>query len=182
MNIDDAQLRVLQKADLDLILEWRNSERIRQAMFSDAIISKEDHYNWFNSLAKDNAIYLIFEFQGQPVGVSNFKAIDPVHSRCLWGFYLGETNLPHGLGLVLGVHSLDYAFQRINIKKLCSEVLANNPISLSYHLRLGFALEGVLKRHVKKGSGILDVFSLAQFQEDWEIYRPMIINDIKNKY
>lgn len=172
----------MEKADLDLVLAWRNSARIRQAMFSEAVIIQEAHYKWFDGLAQDNSVHLIFEFQGRPVGVSNFKAIDAVNSRCLWGFYLGEPDLPRGVGLILGVHSLDYAFAGLSVEKLCSEVLADNPTSLNYHLRLGFTQEGLFKKHIKKESGFIDVIALAQFKTDWEQFRSSIIDDLANKY
>ena len=40
---DDCQLRPVLESDLGLIRQWRNSERIRANMFTDHIISSEEH-------------------------------------------------------------------------------------------------------------------------------------------
>ena len=45
-------LRMLEYRDLDLVLQWRNTDRIRKNMFSDHIISVDEHYQWFSSLDK----------------------------------------------------------------------------------------------------------------------------------
>jgi len=182
LRLMDGSLRLLQKDDLDLVLNWRNSKRIRESMFSDSIISKEQHYNWFESLSHNNSIHLIFEYCQRPAGICNFKEIDHLHNKCLWGFYLGEPDLPRGTGILLGFHSLEYAFGIMKIRKLCSQVLANNVTSMNYHIKLGFTEEGVWREHIMKNSEYIDVVNLAQFHYEWQIKRNVIIEILENQY
>lgn len=40
------QLREIKEQDLPLILKWRNSERIKHSMYSNEIITWEQHVSW----------------------------------------------------------------------------------------------------------------------------------------
>lgn len=182
MKISDGKLRSLEKDDLELLFNWRNSERIRASMFSDHIITREEHYSWFSSLKDKEVVYLIFELNNQAVGLSDFTDIDYVNNRCWWGFYLGENNLPRGTGLLMGYWSMEYAFSKIKIRKLCSNVLSKNTVSINYHKKLGFTEEGVFRQHIKKGNQYEDIVYLSQFDFEWQIKRDEIINTLRENY
>lgn len=182
MRIQDGLLRSLVKSDLDMVLEWRNADRIRHSMFTDDLISRDQHYAWFEALGQSNDIYLVFEWQHEPVGISNFKAIDQGNQTGFWGFYLGKTGLPRGMGVLLGYHSMEFAFGELGIRKLCSQVLVNNAVSLDFHKKMGFFEEGVLREHIKKEGKYLDVINMAQFNQGWKARKPIIIDAIENYY
>jgi len=173
--LSDYRLRVFHESDLKQVLKWRNSERIRQCMYSDHVISWEEHVNWFHRLQKDPAAeFLIFEFQTRPAGVVSFSNINSTHKRCSWGFYLGETDLPKGSGVALGYLGLHYGFEKIGCRKICGEVLASNEASVRFHRKLGFVQEGRFEKHVYKHGQFEDVLSFACFYEDWVKNKEMI--------
>lgn len=165
---DSYRLRLIEEADLEKMLEWRNSERIRAVMFNDQLIPMDDHRAWFERLKLEkNAICLIFEIKGTPVGVVNVVQIDKRNSRCFWGFYLGETGTPAGSGSVMGYCALEYIFEVLGFQKLCAEVLASNLKSIEFHKKLGFIEEGIFVKHVLKNNKYEDVIAMAHFNEKW---------------
>ncbi len=165
---EDFRLRPLEEADLEKMLEWRNSPRIMEVMFTDGPITAEEHRSWYERLkASDDSLCLVFEFLGRPAGVVNIVRIDRRNGRCCWGFYLGESALPGGSGTVMGVLALEYVFKSLGMRKLCGEVLAFNTRSISFHKKLGFTEEGRLTRHVLKNGKYEDVVVLALFSESW---------------
>ena len=98
----------------DLILYWRNSDHVRKYMFTDRLITPEEHDRWFgrvqyfdatqdkdlrNVLIQNGIIARILLFQNRPVGFVNFTNIDVRNNKCCWGFYLGERNAPKGSGV-----------------------------------------------------------------------------------
>jgi len=165
MQINAGKLRLMQKEDLRKILHWRNSERIRKNMFTDHIISEEEHLTWFNSFNREKNTYLIFEFNNRPVGMVYFTDIDKYNSKCYWGFYLGETGLPKGTGLLMGSLGLEFAFNDLKIRKLCSEAFAFNESSIKFHKKLGFIQEGYLVEHIKKDGCYEDVIVFTLFNK-----------------
>jgi len=168
MDLKDGGLRPINEEDLDMVLAWRNSDRVRLSMFSTHVITEEEHRKWYFNLDYNTCRYLVFEYRQRPVGLVNFTKIDRCNNRCSWGFYLGETDVPPGTGLLMGYLSMEYVFKSLNIRKLCSQVLGNNQRSIRYHHKLGFKEEGRLLKHVFHNGVYVDVIVLALFNDDWE--------------
>ncbi|WCK54191.1 UDP-4-amino-4,6-dideoxy-N-acetyl-beta-L-altrosamine N-acetyltransferase [Aneurinibacillus sp. Ricciae_BoGa-3] len=163
------KLRLINENDLKLILSWRNSEKVRRNMFTDHEISIDEHRNWFQNLEKNNtALYLIFEIDNQPRGLVSFSDIDYGNKNCLWGFYLGQENLPKGTGYIMGCLGLHYAFTEMKMRKVCGEVFNFNKVSINYHKKLGFKEEGYFKKHVLKNGQYEDIVCFALFSDQWE--------------
>lgn len=169
------ELRPMADSDLERVLAWRNSERVRSCMFSDELIALADHRAWWErAKTSSTSVHLIFEVDGVPMGVVNFTGIDRRNGRCSWGFYVGAEDAPRGTGTIMGILALDHAFESLGMRKICAEVIGFNTASLGYHRKLGFAQEGCLVRHVLRGSGYEDVVLFALFAEDWpEARRPL---------
>ena len=167
---EDYQLRPMTEYDLETVLNWRNSERIRANMYTDHIINWEEHQAWYKKIKDDSTSkYLICEFQGQAIGLVSFTDIDLKNRRCCWGFYVGQDKLQAGNGNCLGFISIEYIFESPNIRKVCSEVLDFNEKSLNLHRKLGFKQEGRFEKHMYKNNEYQDVICLALFREDWLI-------------
>jgi len=166
---DDGKLRLMNVNDLEMVLEWRNSDRIRANMYNDHVISFDEHNAWFKrQKSGESSRYLVFELMGRPVGLVYFVDIDHKNSKAFWGFYLGYEDLPSGSGTLLGKLGVDYAFNCLGIKKLCGEAFAFNKSSIRFHKKLGFVEEGRLVRHVLKNGEFEDIVSFALFKEDWQ--------------
>lgn len=163
------RLRDVTPADKERIFRWRNSERVRSVMRCDRPIAPEDHDRWFAALLeRKDRLFFLFEMMGKPVGVMQYKEVSRVDGTCSWGFYLGERNLPRGTGTVLACLGLMRAFDTEGFRKVCAEVLAGNVASYRLHKRMGFRLEGCLRRHIRRGKGYEDVLLFALFREEWD--------------
>lgn len=163
------RLRNVTPADKDLIRHWRNSDRIRAVMRSDRPIGREEHDRWFGELMqRKDRLFFVFEKLGKPLGIMQFTNVSREDGTCSWGFYLGEKNLPRGTGTYLACLGLMQAFDIEGFRKVCAEVLSGNLASYRLHKKMGFRLEGCLRRHVKRGGGYEDVFLFAIFKEDWD--------------
>lgn len=172
----DYTARLMKEADLRIVLEWRNSERVRMNMYSDELIPWENHCMWFSRIQNSQAHrYFIVELMQRPIGVVSFTDIDCKHNKCKWGFYLGETDVPRGSGTALGILGLTEAFGNLNIHKVCAEVLAFNEASLRFHRRLGFTQEGYLSRHVWKDGKYQDIALFACFSDQWPVLKEKLL-------
>jgi len=167
------RLRAMEQADLDLVLTWRNQKRIRQAMYTDHIISREEHYAWFERVSgQDESLHFVFEYEGKPIGVANVTDINRAANRCVWGFYIGAEDVPRGVGSAMGFFTLEHLFETLGFHKVIGEALAENEASIRYHLRLGFVQEGRFVEHVIKKGRFVDVISFAVLERDWKRIKP----------
>lgn len=170
MRKEDYKLRDLDKNDLDIVLQWRNSDRVRQNMYTDQIISLDKHLDWFaNIKANQSCVYLICEFQNNPIGLISFTEIDLINKKSYWAFYLGDIAAPKGSGAVMEFLALEYAFNLINIRKLCCEVFVFNNSVVKLHNKFGFQQESYFKEHILKKDKYEDVIGMAIFKSDWEL-------------
>ncbi|HZG15383.1 MAG TPA: UDP-4-amino-4,6-dideoxy-N-acetyl-beta-L-altrosamine N-acetyltransferase [Candidatus Bathyarchaeia archaeon] len=169
----DFKLRDLSEKDLELVWNWRNSERIRKYMYHDNIITLDEHLQWFSRLENDHTKrQKVFELNNRPIGIVNFSEIDQYHKRCKWGFYLGEENLPKGTGTLMGYAGLSYIFEMENIRKVIGEVFEFNSASIQFHKKLGFYQEGCLRKHVAKNGEYIDILLFGYLQDEWQAYKP----------
>ncbi len=161
-------------ADLELVLSWRNYIDIRRYMYTQHEISLTEHTNWFNKVSKDNNYnLLIFEIDSKPLGFVNIHQIAQ-GGIADWGFYTSP-DAPKGTGSKLGEHALDYAFNTLQLHKLCGQALDFNEASRKFHKRLGFKEEGVLEQHHFDGQKYHNVISFGLLAHD---YRLIINNEI----
>lgn len=169
LNPNDCLLRYISKSDIDLVLSWRNQERIRANMYSDHVITLEEHKNWFSRITNDTSgRYLIFEWRTRPAGFVSVTQIDATHNRAEWAFYLGDTTIPKGAGVAMEYLALEYIFETLRIRKLVCEVFAFNTSVIKMHTRFGFEQEALFKAHAKKGDEFCDVVALAMFGTKWK--------------
>ncbi|MCK5194369.1 MAG: UDP-4-amino-4,6-dideoxy-N-acetyl-beta-L-altrosamine N-acetyltransferase [Desulfobulbaceae bacterium] len=167
-----ARLRKMTEIDLEFVLSWRNSEWIRANMYTDHIISLDEHTAWFTRIKNDPHTHaLICEKNETPIGVVNFVQIDKRNKKAFWGFYLGIENGPPGRGLIMEYLALEYAFDCLALRKLCCEVFSFNHTVIKLHKKFGFQEEGIFQRHVQKNNQYEDIVALALFKDEWLLKR-----------
>jgi len=169
---DQCKLRPMAEADLRQVLEWRNDKRISHAMYTDHVITWDEHRAWFERVSKgDSSLHYVFEISGRPLGVVNFTKIDRTNGLCTWGFYVGAADAPRGSGSAMGWLALEHIVAEQGFHKVVGEVLSDNEDSLKYHLRLGFEEEGRLKEHVLKNGRYVDVVTFGLLDRKWKVVR-----------
>lgn len=182
LNYGSFSIRTIIPNDKDLILQWRNLERVRCNMYNDHVISQEEHDAWFDRALVDTfSSYLIFLHEEMPIGFISYTNINKLHNRCYWAFYLGETEVPRGAGSAMEFFALDYAFFTLKIRKLCCEVFIFNHGVIKLHDKFGFAHEGKLVEHCAKNGKYEDIVCLAKFGIGWVDEREQLKNRIFGK-
>jgi len=165
---EECELRRLTREDAPQILHWRNQKRIRENMYTDHIITFEEHMDWIERALHDPCgHYLIFMWRGRMAGFVSITNVDKLQSRASWAFYLGETDLPKGSGVAMEYLALEYAFETIGLRKLSCEVFSFNTTVIKLHDRFGFQQEALYKDHALKNGKFVDVVGLAMFQNAW---------------
>ena len=151
-------------------------------MYTSHEISKEEHLSWFEGMDIDKTKrYFIFELDNNPCGVIGFVDINMISKSSSWAFYSGDTAI-RGIGSLMEIRALDYAFKEMELEKLNCEVLEFNKSVIKFHKKHGFKQEGIFKNHHFSDGKFWDVHRLAIFKNDWEECRDEIVNRIKGPY
>ena len=182
-RITDTDLRLLEFNDLEQVLLWRNSERIRNSMFTSRLIGWEEHVAWFNQLQhrKDQAV-LLFSYQGVSMGVINYIKINRLKYNCEWGFYIGPEDAAPGSGTAMGLLGLDYAFKNLAMNTIRGQCFTINTASIRYHLKLGFVLQKKMTLQADNHATNSLVYFFELTKETWEEKRASLYPHIFADY
>jgi UDP-4-amino-4,6-dideoxy-N-acetyl-beta-L-altrosamine N-acetyltransferase len=176
-------LRPLEDGDKDRLFDWRNSPDVAPYMYTDHLISPDEHARWFAGIAGDaRRAYWIIEADGAPVGLANFYDIDRTHGRAAWAYYLAEPSVRgKGVGGYVEYWMIAQAFAPaapdgqglgLGLRKLWCEVLASNEAVWRLHQKFGFKEEARFRGHVLKGGAPQDVLGLGLLAAEWAAARP----------
>jgi len=159
-------VRRMTRADLGMVLAWRNHESVRDFMYTQHEITPLEHVHWFERALQDaNRHLLVYEENQKPSGFVNFTAYEGSRNA-VWGFYAAP-NVPKGVGRRMGQAALRYGFDQSGFHKISGEALAHNEKSIRFHLSLGFSQEGVLKDHFFDSGQYHDVVCLGLLASEW---------------
>lgn len=172
-------LRVMEKSDLKMVLSWRNSPRVRNAMYTDRIITLREHDEWFKQcLQKESIRNYVFCLNKLPVGVVNITNIDILNSSCSWSIYIGDTSVPKGTGYLMGRTAIKYIFEELRLDKVIVEVLEKNKVSLKFHEKLGFFVTKVLEDYIFRNGNHENVVCLELYRKQYEEEKLCMKNDM----
>lgn len=131
-------LRPMTDNDLPMVLEWRNTPRVRASMFTQHIITHEEHAAWWNAQReRADRRYFIHESNGSPQGYVAFLDLSKSDRPCKWGLYTAD-GAPKGTGYAMCEEALSHLFHTLSQEHLVSEALATNTAALALYTRLGF--------------------------------------------
>ena len=146
----------------------RNQNGVRKYMYTDHIISLDEHLAWIQRLQRNNRqIVFIVVVDDVVVGVVSVNEIDRINLKSDWAFYL-DASVRGGLVAALEFGLINFTFQRIGLEKLNCEVIETNEAVVKLHKKFGFVEEGFRRENVIKNDNRLGVFCLGLTKSDWE--------------
>ncbi len=164
-NFEDVRLKnfVHLTDEAEIIRKWRNNPKIRRWMFSDHIITPEEHRSFLKKLNEDdkNFYWLVENNEGICLGVVYLNKVDFKNKSAYLGVYSNPESVIKGKGQVLLNHLLKVAFEKANLYKVKLEVFEDNGRALSLYERNGFIEEDRLKKHVFRDGSWLNVIVLG---------------------
>lgn len=158
------------------IRELRNQPNVRKFMYTDHEITLEEHANWIKSLQgnKRQQVFAVVR-DGIAVGLVSLNAINEQQKHADWAFYIDEALQGAGIGSVIELKLLDYAFNEAGLDKLNCEVLATNQPVIRLHEKFGFVREGVRRQNVIKNGERIDVVLLGILKDEWATAREKVL-------
>lgn len=164
-------MRPLLKEDVPLCLKWINDPEVREYLSVYQPMMEADENEWFESLhkQKDTNIVLTIVVDGKAIGVMGLHHISMKDGVATTGAYIGEKEYWNkGYGTEAKMLLLHYAFHTLNLRKVCSSVIAFNERSHAYSLKCGYKEEGRRKKQIYRNGEYHDEILLAVFREDWQ--------------
>lgn len=153
----------LNDKEKEIVREMRNHDDVKKWMYSDHIISNEEHARFIEGLKKDNKnIYWLARYKsgGYP-GVISLNRVDISNKNAYLGIYTNPCNVKRGAGYVLIECLKVLAFAKADLHTLKLEVIENNKRAVSFYKKAGFCEEGKLRDFVFKDGRWSDVIVMG---------------------
>lgn len=164
------QLTSLRDSDSLVLYSWLVDRTYRLFSSSFDFVSPEQHAEWFNRVrtAKDGVALGVRAVEGSDelLGFVQLISIHPVHRH-------GELRIrlsPHHVGKGYGTQAVrmlcQHGFEDLNMERIFLYVFSDNLRALASYQKVGFQVEGVLRRHSFVGGVFRDVTVMGLLRED----------------
>ncbi|MDO8557551.1 MAG: GNAT family protein [Candidatus Jorgensenbacteria bacterium] len=163
-------LRPVVKEDVPRFLVWINDPDVRQYLSMYLPVMEADEQAWFENLSKSKETDIVFLIiaDDQPIGCMGIHRINWKDKTAITGAFIGEKKYwGKGYGTEAKMLLLNYAFNSLNLRKVCASVLSFNGRSHAYQLKCGYKEEGRRKQQVYKNGRYWDEIFTAVFKKDW---------------
>ena len=132
----------IREEHLELVREWRNSEKIRNNMIYREYITSEMQSDWFKSINNYDNFYYIIYFKDEAVGLINNKNTDRSVGSSDSGLFLYnekyyDTHIPIAASFIL----IEIGFYLLRGNDVKIQVLRSNKKAMEYNLKIGFELK-----------------------------------------
>lgn len=173
-------LRPLFEEDIHLLMLWTNDPEVRLFLNRGFPTMEAEEKEWIEYLHKNkgcNIVLMICLIEGdKPIGTMGLHGINQKDGTATTGALIGEKEY---WGKRFGTESkmilLNHAFNTLNLRKVCSSVLAFNKRSRRYNDKCGYRIEGTLKKQYFVNGRYVDEVLMAVFKDDfmplWRVFK-----------
>jgi len=162
---------IYKKTDLESCLKWINDLEVTRYLFIDPPVTRQQEEKWFDDLAvrETDKVFAIETLDGKFIGTVGLHHINWKSRNAITGIIIGEKNYwNQGYGTDAEMLILYFAFNILNLRKVCSSVYSSNPRSLRCHQNCGFEIEGTKRQQIFKNGTYQDEIILGVFRDEWE--------------
>lgn len=148
------RLRLLEAADLQMTLAWRNKDHIRQWFLHSGVVTASQHEAWFRAYLErdDDFVFVIEETESmrRPIGQVSLYHVDAARGRAEFGRLMIGDPAAAGLGLAkLATEAVvAHAFAACGIDEVYLEVKETNRRALGLYAACGF-------NETRRGDGLV---------------------------
>ncbi len=167
------KLRAVEPADAEFFFEWNQDGEMTAYMhFLWPPTSLESSRRWAEEEARrrltDDTLFLVIENrEGKRVGMISTHECDRRTGAFRYGIAVRREHQRRGYASAAILLLLRYFFEELRYQKVTVNVHANNPASIRLHERLGFQLEGRLRRMVFSGGQYWDELHMGMTVEEF---------------
>lgn len=133
-------VRVREK-DIELIRQRRNDPSIREKMFFQDYISKEDQKRWFQSIDDDRHYFFLIHSEGKKIGMIHGEIYSYEDRVAEGGVFIWDASyLGSHIPVIASICMADLTFFVMDMYKTVATVRTDNTNAVRYNLDLGYKI------------------------------------------
>ena len=161
----------MEKADVSLKVKWFNDPDVNKTLLVEEKLELDKSLEWFERTRNDASRrdFIIETSDGNPIGIIALVHISDVHRTAEIYIVIGEKDY-WGKGVMLEAERLliGWAFNSLKLEKIWADAVENNIASIITMKKLGFQIEGTLRRERFLRGRRIDVIKLGLLKEEFK--------------
>lgn len=170
---EKTRLTALTSADLSHIARWwEDSYFLRNFSTDPAVPRNEDQLNRRfdpTTTSADTFLFVIRPLDGDdPIGLFELDGVSWTNRTTWFSIGIGEAaNRGRGYGSDATQTGLAFAFQELNLWRVCLSVFSYNQPAIAMYEKLGFVREGVYREHLERDGRRYDMYLYGLLRHEW---------------
>lgn len=172
LRTERLQLRPLEMADAPRIQELAAAREVAEMTlriphpYEDGMAEA-----WITEIAEaagkgERVVFAVAIDSGGLIGAAGLE-VEPAHRRAELGYWIGVPYWNRGFATEAARAVTDYGFRDLDLHRIYATVFPKNPASARVLEKIGMALEGRLREHVRKWEVQEDVEYYAVLASEW---------------
>ena len=167
---DNIILRPLAKADLENRVRWFNDPQVRQTLVVTEQFEMSKTIQWFERLQSDKSRveFAVETLDGTGIGITGLLGIEKEHNIAECYCVIGNKEY-WGKKLGTEIHSvlIQWAFEKLDLYKIRADIRTNNPAIFRVVEKLGFKIEGTLRKEKMVDGQRIDLYRIGLLREEF---------------
>lgn len=133
---------------------------------------------------KESYVFAIeLKSEKKVIGLISLDNISKFNGHARTGSWINKNYWRRGYITEAKIVVNDFAFNKLNLRRLDSQIFINNKTSNAVQKKLGYIFEGTRRKYFKsKSTGkIYDVNFYGLLKKDWKKARPRVVKKLKEK-
>lgn len=153
--------------DLPVRVEWMNHPNIYLSMHYDIPIMLENTISWFNTNKNSsNRIDVVFKEDNELVAMGGLTNIDSLLKKAELYVFVDPLSHSKGVGTRSTILLCKYGFEKLNLEKIYLVTNSSNVAAQKVYEKVGFRLEGKLRKEVIVNGKIEDRLYYGLFSNE----------------
>ena len=162
------EIREVEREDLELIRQYRNTESIKKRMIFKEQISRAQQLKWFEEIQSIDHFYFLIYKNDSAIGLINGKNINFNEGSSEGGIFVWNEDRNYETSITASIVLNDWNFFVNDFKINYAQVLKSNKKAIAYNEFMGYKI--ATKVHEKE-----EVIWMSQSKEDYIEYREKIM-------
>lgn len=150
----------------ELIVKWRNNERVYNNFIFSEKFTTQMHDKWMDTKVKSGEVVqfiIAVKENNKPIGSVYFRDIDKEKSIAEYGIFIGEDmEVGKGYGTEAANLALEYAFCELKLDSVFLRVFADNKAAISSYKTAGFVQTEYREKEIEKNGVARDLIFMSK--------------------
>jgi RimJ/RimL family protein N-acetyltransferase len=166
-------LRPAERSDIPTFVAWFSDADVVETLGSRAPMSLQGEQEWYDHLQAEQGksrwhLVICLRATGEAIGTAGLESIDHVNGHAELGISIGDrARWDQGFGTEAMEVLLDFAFGELRLERVYLYVMSFNPRARHVYEKVGFQLEGTLRRALLRHGRFHDIELMAILRDEW---------------